>query len=114
MFDFNDAPKCADIWAGEENRIVHTPNLTMMTFAVEKGWQFKDKGHLSDQITIVLEGVIEMEVNGKKAKLEPGQGVYIPSFASHSGRIISQEAHGLDIFFPLREEPGYQQAIKLG
>ncbi|MBU6389588.1 cupin domain-containing protein [Patescibacteria group bacterium] len=110
-FDFSQAPLCQDVWADEDNRIVHTPSITLMTFQMSEGWSFADAGHSNEQMTLILKGELEMTVGTESYRLKSGQGVYVPPNTPHSGRILSKVAEGLDIFTPIRTEDRYKKAI---
>ena len=44
--------------------------------------------HTTDELVIVVEGRLEMEVDGEVAVMEPGDEVFIPARAVHSVRNI--------------------------
>jgi quercetin dioxygenase-like cupin family protein len=66
--------------------------------------------HVEEQITLVLEGEFEFEVNGEKRLLTPGMAVVIPPSAPHGARTHASPCTELDLFHPPRQ--GLLDAIK--
>lgn len=58
--------------------------------------------HEEEQITYVLEGEFEFEVNGEKRWLRPGMGVAIPPHAQHGARTFDSRCVEIDVFHPPR------------
>jgi quercetin dioxygenase-like cupin family protein len=59
--------------------------------------------HDEEQISYVLEGEFEFEVNGEKRLLRPGMGVLIPANVPHGARTYERGVVELDIFAPPRK-----------
>ena len=55
------------------------------------------------EVVNVLEGVLELTVNGEVSRLEPGDVFVIPPDAPHSGRALTA-CRVLDVFAPVRED----------
>ena len=59
--------------------------------------------HRREQITYVLEGSLEVRVNGEKRVLGPGEGVRIPPGLVHGSRPIEGLVKAVDAWTPLSE-----------
>jgi len=80
--------------------------FTVVRYQYAPGSIFPAHDHASSQITVVLSGRIEFEVEGNSIALGPGESVFIPGGASHSARVPD---HGdavvsINIFHPPRKE----------
>jgi unsaturated pyranuronate lyase len=58
--------------------------------------------HEEEQLFIVLEGEIELEIDGEKRRLRPGDAAHIPAFVPHSARSFDAPAYEVDVFSPPR------------
>ena len=52
------------------------------------GQVWEDFTHGTDELVILLEGEIEIEIEGKTFRPEPGEEVFIPAQAKHSVRNV--------------------------
>ncbi len=78
---------------------------TMMTFFdFEPGAVIPSHNHPHEQITYVIEGEIEMIVNGEAKLLKAGDGVVIMPDQEHSAKILSKPAKAVDAWYPIRED----------
>ena len=84
-------------------RFVHTENMTLSYWNLEPGAQIPNHSHHHEQVTTVIEGELEMTVNGKTQRVGPGCVVPIPSNAKHSANALSA-CYVLDVFYPVRED----------
>jgi quercetin dioxygenase-like cupin family protein len=71
---------------------------------------FLDKGavvpahkHESEQLTYILEGALEFEIEGKKLVVAKGQVLAIPSNVEHKA-VALENTLDLDIFSPIRTD----------
>lgn len=58
--------------------------------------------HEEEQISIVLHGEFEFEVNGEKQVLRRGQAVVIPPNVPHGARTYDKSCLEIDVFYPPR------------
>lgn len=66
-------------------------NNTMLTyFEVEPHCRFDSHSHESEQITMVLEGVLYFEQNGAVIAVKAGEAIAVPSNAPHA--VFTEEA----------------------
>jgi len=63
--------------------------------------------HPHEQGGIIVEGELEMGVDGEVKLLKPGDMYIIPGNVEHYARAYTTKAKALDIFSPVREEFKY-------
>ena len=78
---------------------------TMMTFFdFEPGSSIPSHKHPHEQITYVIEGEMEMVLDGETKLLKAGDGVVILPNQDHSAKILSKPVKAVDAWYPIREE----------
>lgn len=92
-----------EVMPGLYGKFVHTENMTTAYWDVVAGSSLPDHAHIHEQILNVIEGELELEIEGKTLTLYSGTVVVIPSNVSHAGRAISH-CKLIDIFHPVRED----------
>jgi quercetin dioxygenase-like cupin family protein len=60
--------------------------------------------HPHEQVGVVLEGELELTIDGETRLLTPGQVFVIPGGVEHRARTYDKPAKAIDIFSPVREE----------
>ena len=75
---------------------------------VAKLWLFKDclvpvHHHESEQISIVFEGALKFEMEGREVMVRAGEVLVIPSNIPHSALAI-EDTVGIDVFSPIRRD----------
>ena len=88
---------------GFRGRFVHSRHVTLAYWDVEEGATLPDHAHQHEQIVNVLEGELELTVQGKTRRFVPGAVVVIPGNVPHSGRALTP-CRILDVFFPVRDD----------
>lgn len=88
---------------GFSARFVHTDEVTIGYVSAVKGGILPEHNHFNEQITNVIEGELEMTVNGKTTVLKPGMVAVIPSNARHSAVALT-DCEIIDVFQPVRED----------
>jgi quercetin dioxygenase-like cupin family protein len=82
---------------------VHGENSTLGLVILEKGSSVPPHQHPQEQITYILEGSLQMVIDGKDCLLEPGTYYVIPSNVLHSA-IAMTACKLIDVFSPVRED----------
>jgi quercetin dioxygenase-like cupin family protein len=59
--------------------------------------------HAEEQISLVVEGELEFELNGEARVMRPYMAVVIPSHARHGARTYEQSCVAVDVFHPPRQ-----------
>ena len=92
-----------EIFPGLRARLIHTDRVTHSWVEVDAGATFPEHHHPHEQIVTVLEGELELVVEGTVHRLTPGIVFVIPPDARHSGRGITK-CRVLDAFAPPRDD----------
>lgn len=81
----------------------HDPHLMLVKVWFEKGAIGEVHAHPHTQTTYVVEGVFEVEVDGKKKILRQDDCFYVPPNTDH-GAVCLEAGILLDVFSPTRED----------
>jgi quercetin dioxygenase-like cupin family protein len=92
-----------EIIPGFKARFIHTQNNTISFVEIEEGAVLPEHHHVHEQTTMVVEGKLELTVNGKTTILEPNMAVVIPPNVPHNGKALTK-CVVKDIFYPVRED----------
>ena len=95
--------KAREIVPGFLGRFIHSENMTVAYWEITAGSLLPEHTHHHEQIVNVIEGILELTVENRIYKLEPGSVVVIPPNIPHSGKSIT-ECNVIDIFYPVRED----------
>ena len=77
---------------------VRTPQLTATLYRYGGGSSWEEHQHPQDQITTVLEGVVDFVVDGSPVRLEAGQLAALPGGTRHSATVPDGGAVTLNVF----------------
>ena len=102
FIDYNSG-KTLKIWDGIYGTIAHSEQATYCRFTIEHGTILPKHSHVHEQWCHVLEGDLEFDINGEKQLLTAGMAAFIPSWAPHSAKALS-ECKVIDCFTPVRED----------
>lgn len=92
-----------EIIPGYHGKLIHSQNMTIAFWEVEKGAVVPEHAHMNEQIMQVLEGEFEFTVAGKTKVYKANELVVIPGQVAHSGRALTS-CKLMDVFSPVREE----------
>jgi len=92
-----------EIAKGFKGRFVHSKNITVSFWQIEKGAILSEHSHPEEQISIVTSGELELTINGKTRIVSSGKVVIMPSNVVHSGRAVTN-CKVTDIFSPTRDD----------
>ena len=86
---------------------------TMLTyFEVDPDCRFESHSHESEQITMVLEGVLYFEQDGKVIGVKAGEAIAIPAHAPHAVFTAGDAVKAVDAWSPVMDK--YKCAIIAG
>lgn len=88
---------------GYKAAFVHSQNMTVAHWNVEKGAVMPEHSHPHEQVASVVEGQYELTVAGESRVLDGGFVAIIPPNTPHSGRALTQ-CRLIDAFYPVRED----------
>ncbi len=91
-----------EVYPGYTARFVHSDNMTFAWFEIEPDVELPPHAHHHEQVVHMLEGELDLTMDGVTTKLVPGMVVVIPPCAEHTG-IARVKSKTLDVFSPPRE-----------
>jgi len=92
-----------EIVPGFHGKMVHTDGLTVAHFRIEAGSILPEHRHVHEQITNVIEGELEMTINGVTQVCKAGMVATIPPNVPHSGKALT-DCKVVDVFCPTRDD----------
>jgi len=88
---------------GFKGRFVHSKNMTVSFWQIDKGAILPEHSHPEEQISIVTKGELELTVAGETQIVSSGMVVVIPSNVIHKGEALTY-CEVTDIFSPARDD----------
>ncbi|HUC80903.1 MAG TPA: cupin domain-containing protein [Flavisolibacter sp.] len=88
---------------GITGHYVHGEKSTLGLVILKKGSTVPPHQHPQEQITYILEGSLQMVIDGKEYLLEAGAYHVIPSNIVHSAVAVT-DCKLIDVFSPVRED----------
>ncbi|HML24054.1 MAG TPA: cupin domain-containing protein [Aggregatilinea sp.] len=92
-----------EIVPGFFGKFVHTDRMTVSYWTIDEGAVLPEHHHPHEQITTVIEGQLELTVDGETRVLGPLETAVIPSEAVHGGRAVTN-CFVIDVFQPARDD----------
>jgi quercetin dioxygenase-like cupin family protein len=89
--------------AGITGHYAHGQQLTFGYVEVKAGSNLASHHHPHEQITYIVEGELDMTIDGKFCPLRPGMFYIIPSNVPHSA-VAKTDCIAIDVFSPVRED----------
>jgi quercetin dioxygenase-like cupin family protein len=86
-----------------EARFVHSENMTLAYWKFERGALLPEHEHPHEQMTNVVDGVLELIIEDEPQRLEAGMVAVISPNVRHAGKAVT-ECHIIDVFHPVRED----------
>jgi quercetin dioxygenase-like cupin family protein len=87
---------------GVSRRSHTTSKATVASYAFEAGARFPKHSHAEEQITVVLDGEVEFEVDSRLHRLGPGETFVVEPGVEHSLRAGDAGARFLAVVVPRR------------
>jgi quercetin dioxygenase-like cupin family protein len=84
-------------------RVITGEKAMVAQVFIAKGAVVPEHHHESEQITYILEGALEFEIEGRRIVVSEGQVLRIPSQVPHRA-VALEDTLDLDIFSPIRED----------
>tara|TARA_R110002167_G_C12306799_1_gene617730 strand:+ start:70 stop:381 length:312 start_codon:yes stop_codon:yes gene_type:complete len=92
-----------EIMPGYHGKLVHSENMSIAFWEVEKDAEVPEHSHMNEQIMHVIEGTFEFTLDGITDVYLPGDLVIIAPNVPHSGKALTP-CKLMDVFSPIREE----------
>ncbi len=92
-----------ELLPGGRVRLIHTESMTLAYWTFDPDTPLPSHSHPHEQVVNVLEGVLELTVDGEMQRLEPGSAMVVPPDVVHSAYAVTA-CRVLDVFHPVRED----------
>jgi quercetin dioxygenase-like cupin family protein len=102
MLNIKDIPP-KTFFEGFMGHYAHGEHMSFGYVELKAGCVVPMHAHKNEQVTYILEGNLEMTIDGKEYSLLPGNYFIIPSFIMHSA-FAKEDSKVMDVFSPVREE----------
>ena len=102
-FRTDDLP-ATEMLPGVTRRAVCLDDVMLTFFDFQPGAVVPEHHHPHQQITWVVSGAMEFDLDGEKRVLRAGDGVLIPPETPHSAVVLDEPCRALDAWHPVREE----------
>jgi quercetin dioxygenase-like cupin family protein len=99
-----DELPATEMLPGVLRREVHLSDVMLTFFEFEPDAVIPEHHHPHQQITFVISGTMEFDLDGEKQVLQAGDGALIPPNVPHSGVIVGGRCKALDAWHPIRED----------
>ena len=100
----NDDVKLNDLGMGVSRKVLaHVPSIMMVEVNFIKGAVGDIHEHVHEQISYIIKGSFEVNVDGKKEIVKAGDTFYVNPNVPH-GVLALEDATILDVFTPQRED----------
>jgi quercetin dioxygenase-like cupin family protein len=87
-------------WYG---RYFHSPNMTFAHYDFKRGASIHEHFHAQEEVYEVVEGELEVTIDGAAEIARPGVVAIVPSNARHSVKALS-DGRAIIVDYPLRRE----------
>ena len=98
-----DKIKTKEIAEGILGKYAHGKNMTLGWLNIKAGCKLPSHQHPHEQITLMIEGKMDLYVGEELCKLEPGVIKIIPSNTPHAA-FAHTDCVLIDVFNPVRED----------
>jgi quercetin dioxygenase-like cupin family protein len=102
MPQLKDIP-AKQIVPGFFGKMVHGDSSTLTFWEAKKGSTLPEHKHIHEQITYIVDGVLEMTIGGQKYHFTAGSVHVIPSNVPHSALAVTN-CKIIDSFSPARDD----------
>jgi quercetin dioxygenase-like cupin family protein len=84
-------------------RVVTSSTMTVAHVSLAEGAVLPEHAHHHEQVVNVIEGELELTVDGRPHSLTPGKVMVLAPNVPHSGRAVTA-CRVVDVFHPVRED----------
>ena len=90
---------------GWKGRYFHSPNMTFAHYDFKRGSSIHEHFHPQEEVYEVIEGELEVSIEGVTRVVRPGLVAIVPGNARHSVKALT-DGRAIIIDYPLRPEFG--------
>lgn len=102
FIELKDLPEL-EIANGIKAHAITADTVTVLHVRIEEGALLPEHSHYNEQVVNVIEGELELTVEGKNYNLIPGNVMVLEPNVIHSGRAV-KECKVVDVFHPVRRD----------
>ena len=88
---------------GWRGRYFHSPSMTFAHFDFVRGSSIHEHFHPQEEVWNVIEGELEMTVDGQTRIVRPGVAAIVPANVRHSAKALT-DGRAIIVDYPLRRE----------
>jgi quercetin dioxygenase-like cupin family protein len=88
---------------GVRARIINCDSMSISYVNLDAGAAMPEHNHINEQVVNVIEGELELTVNGEPRVLKPGVVEVLPPDVPHGAKALT-ECRVIDVFHPARED----------
>jgi quercetin dioxygenase-like cupin family protein len=92
-----------EISKGIRARVVNSDSMSIAHVILDAGALLPEHSHVNEQVVNVIEGELELTINGEPRVLKPGVVEVLPPNVPHGGRAIT-DCRVIDAFHPIRKD----------
>ncbi len=92
-----------DLAPGLTGYYAHGDQMTLGIVEIAAGSQLPQHSHEQEQITYIVEGQLDMVIDGKACPLQAGMFYVIPSHVPHGATAVT-DCKVIDVFHPVRTD----------
>ena len=103
FIDWSDVP-VQTLAPGVRLRTPYGERIMLSLVELDEGAVVAPHSHPHEQAGIVLEGMLELTIDGHVRTLKAGEAYIAPGNVTHSARAVGSRCRVLDVFSPVRED----------
>lgn len=92
-----------EVVPGFKGKFIHSDNVTVVHWSITAESELSEHNHPHEQITNIIDGELELSIEGKTKRLKSGELAVVPSNVKHHGKAIT-DCYVIDVFYPIRED----------
>lgn len=92
-----------EVVPGFKGKFIHSQNVTIVHWAITAGSLLTEHNHPHEQITNLIDGELELTIEGITKIMRAGEVVVVPPDVKHKGTAIT-DCYVIDVFYPIRED----------
>ncbi|UCG51340.1 MAG: cupin domain-containing protein [Candidatus Latescibacterota bacterium] len=92
-----------EVVPGFRAKFVHSDHMTIAYWEADAGAEVPEHNHPHEQVVNLMEGNLDLFVDGALLELGPGSVVVLPPNVQHSAK-AKTDCRIADVFFPVRED----------
>ncbi|MCM3160700.1 cupin domain-containing protein [Metabacillus litoralis] len=105
MFKYGKSIEAISVDEGVQRKLLGYGGSLMMTeVAFKKDAVGSNHSHPHEQVSYIIQGSFEFNLNGNVQIVEKGDSVYIPANTLHGVKALEDDCIILDVFTPQRED----------